>query len=225
MSQDSKVAVLASGGLDSAILIDVLLKKNKIVQPIYIRNGHIWEEAELLWLKCFLKAIRNRRLKPLVTLSLSTQDLYRTHWSLTGKKVPGAHAHDKKVYLPGKNILLIAKASVFCALKDIHILALGPLKTNPFPDARPSFFKAIGRVCSQGLGENLQILTPFLHRSKKEVMGLGKNLSLELTFSCLAPVRARSPRPYTHCGRCNKCRERKTAFRQARLIDRTAYAY
>ena len=155
-----KAAVLASGGLDSAILIGRLLQKYNSLQPIYVRSGHIWERAELFWLKRFLKAIRHPRLKPLVLLSLETSDLYGTHWSVTGKKIPGAKSNDKKVYLPGKNILLITKASVFCALRKIPSLALGPLKTNPFPDARAPFFKGMERVCSSGLNQKLNILTP-----------------------------------------------------------------
>jgi 7-cyano-7-deazaguanine synthase len=39
-----------------------------------------------------------------------------------------------------------------------------------------------------------------------------------LTFSCLAPQGRR------HCGRCNKCAERKRAFRQAGIPDPTKYA-
>ena len=212
-------AVLTSGGLDSSILIHYLLNKKYTVQPIYIQNGHVWEKAELFWLKKFLKTIRNLRLKPLASLSLPTQDLYQAHWSLTGKNTPGAKSHDKEVYLPGKNIFLIAKASVFCALKKIPLLALGPLKTNPFSDASPSFFKNIGQTCSQGLNYKLKILTPFLNRSKKEVMRLGSHLPLEFTFSCLAP------KGLLHCGKCNKCMERKRAFRNSKLIDKTRYVH
>ncbi len=219
MPKTKEIAVLASGGLDSSILISYLLKNHAIVQPIYIQNSHIWEKAELTVLKKFLKAIRNPRLKPLVLLSMPTQDLYQTHWSLTGKNTPGVKSHDKEVYLPGKNIFLVAKASVFCALRKIPLLALGPLKTNPFPDASSSFFKNIGQVCSQGLNYKLKILTPFLNRSKKEVMKLGSQLPLELTFSCL------SPKGLSHCGRCNKCAERKRAFRNSGIIDKTHYAF
>lgn len=220
-----KTAVLVSGGLDSSILIHHLLQNHASVQPVYIQSGHVWEKAERAWLKRFLKAIQNARLKPLVVLSVATHDLYEMHWSISGKKTPDAKSPDKKVYLPGKNILLIAKASVFCALQKIPSLALGPLKTNPFPDARPAFLKAIERVCSKGLAYKLKIHAPFLHRSKKEVMMLGRDLPLELTFSCLAPkVGAGSPRPYLHCGKCNKCAERKKAFRLARLPDLTPYA-
>ena len=230
MSRNKKIAVLISGGLDSSILVHNLLKKRWTVQPIYIQQGHVWERAELAWLKQFLKAIGSPQLKPLVLLSLPTQDLYQTHWSVTGEKTPGAQSHDKKVYLPGKNILLTAKASVFCALKKIPVLALAPLKTNPFPDASPSFFNSMGKICSKGLNYKLKIDTPFLKLSKKEVMKRGRALPLHLTFSCLNPhpplsLRERDRvRGYIHCGRCNKCTERKRAFRNSGIIDKTCYA-
>ena len=203
MPANKKVAVLTSGGLDSAILISYLSKKYDSVYPIYIQIGHVWEGAELASLKRFLKTIRNQRLKPLVILSLSTADLYPKHWSFSGKKIPGAKSHDTQVYLPGKNIFLIAKASVFCALNRVPSLALGPLKTNPFPDASPAFFKMMERACSKGLQYRIRILTPFLNLTKKEVISLGRHLPLELTFSCLRP------KGHSHCGRCNKCAERK----------------
>ncbi len=246
MVMPSTIAVLTSGGLDSVILIDYLSRKGVrpyalTIQPIYIRSGHHWETAELFWLKRFLKVIRNHRssftpnrsaglnlrykpyetvshVKPLVVLDLTTQDLYQNHWSLTGKKVPGAKSHDRNVYLPGKNLLLISKAAVFCALHKIPNLALGPLQSNPFPDAQPEFFKAMEKALEKGLGFSIKIHVPFLKRSKTQVMSLGRDLPLHLTFSCL------SPKKMVHCGRCNKCAERKKAFRLARMVDRTRYA-
>ena len=213
-----KILLLVSGGLDSAILIHYFLKKFKVVDPVYIKSGHFWEKAELYWLKKYLKAIQNPSLKPLTCLSLTTDDLYEKHWSKTGKKTPSASSRDDAVYLPGRNLLLIVKASVLCALKKIHYLGLGPLRTNPFPDASPSFFKTMSQACSQGLNFFIRIHTPFLSFTKNEVMALGKHLPLQFTFSCLAP------RGFFHCGKCNKCAERKKAFRKACLIDRTRYA-
>jgi 7-cyano-7-deazaguanine synthase len=49
-------------------------------------------------------------------------------------------------------------------------------------------------------------------------MALGRDLPLELTFSCIAPAGE------LHCGRCNKCAERRAAFREADREDRTSYA-
>jgi 7-cyano-7-deazaguanine synthase len=48
-------------------------------------------------------------------------------------------------------------------------------------------------------------------------MQRGRFLPLELTFSCMRPLDGR------HCGDCNKCAERRKAFRDAGLPDRTPY--
>jgi 7-cyano-7-deazaguanine synthase len=49
-------------------------------------------------------------------------------------------------------------------------------------------------------------------------MELGRDCPLELTFSCIAPV------DDLHCGVCNKCAERQTAFRLVNRRDLTRYA-
>jgi 7-cyano-7-deazaguanine synthase len=48
-------------------------------------------------------------------------------------------------------------------------------------------------------------------------MQLGRDMPLELTFSCIDPVDG------LHCGRCNKCAERQKAFRSIDLEDPTRY--
>jgi 7-cyano-7-deazaguanine synthase len=67
-------------------------------------------------------------------------------------------------------------------------------------------------------GATVQIARPFEQLSKIRIMELGRHLPLELTFSCLSPVGS------LHCGRCNKCAERRRAFHRAALKDATEYA-
>ena len=54
--------------------------------------------------------------------------------------------------------------------------------------------------------------------NKRQVMDLGRDLPLEFTCSCIAPVNN------LHCGRCNKCAERRRAFADAGMTDPTEYA-
>lgn len=218
MLRKEAVAVLASGGIDSALLLTELTKEYAEVYPLYIQNGLRWEKAELAWLKRFLEKVANPAIQPLTLLDLPIQDLQRAHWSVTGKGIPDAASEDAAVYIPGRNIFLLAKAGVWCNLKDIPTLAIGILRGNPFPDATPSFFETLEAVFSEGLRFALTIITPFAHLSKKEIVLKGKDLPLELTFSCF------DPRGEKHCGVCNKCDERKRAFRKADLSDPTPYA-
>lgn len=214
------IAVLISGGVDSCILLSELSPKFDRVYPLYVKNGLLWENVELYWLKRFIKAIQrpsSASIGKIMILKLPIQDIYDSHWSLTGRNVPGYEANDPSVYLPGRNLLLLTKATLFCAMNRIGTLALGPLKDNPFPDSSRSFFHSFERTASWGLDFPISIITPYRHRSKDEIIRRGRLLPLQLTFSCIRPVGR------YHCGVCNKCAERQKAFKKAGIPDKTIY--
>jgi 7-cyano-7-deazaguanine synthase len=213
----SALAVLVSGGLDSAILLGEVLRDHTTVHPLYVRNGLYWEATELLYLRRFLEALHSPRLQPLHLLDLPVADLYGTHWSITGENVPNADSPDEAVFLPGRNVLLLAKAILWCHLHSVPAVVLAPLESNPFPDATPAFFTAYQNVVNQAVGGAVQVRRPYAGLSKADVLRRGRGLPLERTFSCIRPVAGR------HCGRCNKCAERRRAFADAGMADATEY--
>ncbi|HZL88053.1 MAG TPA: 7-cyano-7-deazaguanine synthase [Pirellulaceae bacterium] len=214
----STIGVLASGGLDSSILLSHLLRNGRRVQPFYIRTGLYWQRRELPALASYLAAVAAPNLADLVVLDLPLADLYQEHWSVTGHGAPDAESPDEAVFLPGRNALLLVKAAVWCQLNSIGELALAPLGTSPFEDADDHFLCDFESALNRGGAGHLELLRPFGTMTKRQVMNLGRDLPLELTFSCIAPVGG------LHCGRCNKCAERKAAFRDAELPDGTRYA-
>jgi 7-cyano-7-deazaguanine synthase len=211
-----KVAVLASGGLDSSVLIAELATSAEIY-PIYVEWGLQWEVMELEALKSFLASLKNPTVKPLTILSIPIASIYGDHWSLTGKNVPGAEEPDAAVFLPGRNILLIGLAAVWCAMHDVKRIAIGSLGGNPFPDATPEFFQSYTSILSMGLGYGVQLEAPYRGLHKVDLVKRFANLPLELTLTCIAPTNGK------HCGRCNKCAERQDAFRNAGVADHTTY--
>jgi 7-cyano-7-deazaguanine synthase len=212
------VAVLASGGLDSAILVAQLASEGRQVTPIYVRFGLAWEEVEARHLERFLDALSSPDIRPLVVLDLPVADIYGKHWSVTGQDVPDDDSPDEAVYLPGRNLLLLAKSSVWCALNGISTIALGTLAENPFPDADREFFTGFSALAGRALACPLEVVTPFAGLAKRQVLEAGRQFPLDLTFSCIAP---RSDR---HCGLCNKCAERQLAFNRLGMADTTDYA-
>src|SRR5437868_6116717 len=94
-SGHNALAVLVSGGLDSAILLGEALRTHEVVHPLYVRQGLYWEAVELRHLKQFLRAVRGPALRPLEVLHLPVADLYGLHWSITGRGVPGADMPDE----------------------------------------------------------------------------------------------------------------------------------
>ena len=212
------LAVLVSGGLDSAVLLGEALGSRAAVHPLYIRCGLFWEAAELDHLRRFLDALKGPALRPLHVLEMPTRDLYGDHWSLTGQGTPAADSPDEAVYLPGRNVLLLAKAMLWCHLNRVPEIALAPLAANPFADATPAFFGAFAAAVNRAVAGRVRVLQPYLRLSKDEVLRRGAGLPLGLTFSCVRP------RDGLHCGACNKCAERRRAFAGAGTADPTPYS-
>lgn len=212
-------AILVSGGLDSAILLaDMVNHKFPKVWPVFVQCGLYWEKTELEYLKRFIHAIKAPNLAELIILDVPVGDLYKDHWSLTGIDVPDVKSPDEAVFLPGRNVLLTAKALLWCNLNQVKSLSLAVLESNPFPDATDSFFLTMEQAINESVSGNVKLLRPYAGMHKTDVLKIGRNAPLEHTFSCIYPING------MHCGKCNKCAERKNGFSQASMKDPTSYS-
>ncbi len=226
---DAPLAVLVSGGLDSSVLLAEEARRRPAVHPLYVRFGLLWEQAELAHLCRFLAALAAPSewggdpppapwpVRPLAVLDVPVRDVYGEHWALTGRDVPGADTPDEAVFLPGRNVLLLGKALLWCHLHAVPALALAPLAGNPFPDATPAFFDSFAAVVNRAVEGRVRVCFPYRGLSKRDVLARGRGLPLEHTFSCLRPVAG------GHCGACNKCAERWRVFAAAGVADPTTY--
>lgn len=215
--------VLLSGGLDSAVLLAHEAEQAR-AHPLYVRVGLAWEDAELSMIAQLLHApVFEGRTAPLTSVEFTMRDVYApTHWAVQGTP-PAYDTPDEAVYLPGRNLVLLTKASVIAASRHIERIALGPLAGNPFPDATPEFFATMSHALSLGLNHRISIATPFVAMHKEAVIRRGAQLGVpfEHTLSCMSPIVDGVP---LHCGLCSKCRERRDAFAAAGVSDRTKYA-
>jgi 7-cyano-7-deazaguanine synthase len=220
------VAVLVSGGVESASLVCILKHYFANIYPLYMRFGLTWEKVEYQYLLRYLEAIKQPGIKPLKVLDMPISNIYGKHWSTSGANVPDATSADEAVYLPGRNLLLVTQTAVWCSLNQVPFIALGSLGTNPFPDASNNFFAQLENTLATGLAFNINILRPFDHMHKEQVIALAKHLPLHLTFSCISPASkgSRGEALAIHCGTCNKCAERQKAFLDAQVADLTTYA-
>jgi 7-cyano-7-deazaguanine synthase len=207
------------------------------VHPLYVSVGLAWEAAEVAMAERLLGAQLYRgQVSGLQRLHFTMQDVYPpTHWAVRGTP-PSYDTPDEDVYLPGRNLVLLAKAGTWCAQHRVPRVVLGPLAGNPFPDARPEFFAAMAEALSLGLDWTIEIAAPYRDLQKAQVIQRGVELGVpfELTLSCMNPVArvssgasdssGASAAPFLHCGACSKCRERRDAFEAAGVSDPTTYA-
>lgn len=205
-----RVCVLTSGGVDSAALMADLLKQGREVHPLFIRCGFRWEKAELYWLRRVLRALACPRLKPLAQVEASMNGLLAGHWSMSGRGVPAAGSSWDSVYLPGRNLILLSYAALFCRRRKIPAISIAVLKGNPFSDAAPAFLRRMEAAATAALGSPIRIEAPYRAKTKEAVARRLRASTIAQTFSCLNP---RGVRP---CGACSKCEERRA------VVDRLA---
>ena len=163
----------------------------------------------------------------IVALSVDMRDVYAaTHWAVTGTP-PAYHTPDEDVYLPGRNIVLLTKAGVYCAAAGIDRIVLGTLGHNPFPDATPEFRLTMARALSLGLAHDLTVDAPYAeieqgggHSARR---GTRRAVRADAVVHEPGDRRRRAALP-RHCGTCSKCRERHDAFVEAGIGDPTEYA-
>ena len=87
-----------------------------------------------------------------------------------------------------------------------------------YPDCRPLFVEKMNDVCAIANYEAVEIITPYLHNSKIEILadGLAMGLSYENTWTC---YNGRTKA----CGKCGACQERLEAFAKNGVIDPLEY--
>ena len=217
MPHPRTVAALVSG-LDSAIMAGLLTEEFDRVAPLFVRAGLKWEDAERNALERYFEALGNASVQPLVELDLGARSLYGRHWSTGGEDVPDASRPDEEWYLPGRNLLLLSTAATYGAIHGIEHVAIGSLASNPFPDARPEFFRSLEQSAGLALDAPVHILTPLAGMHKADVIRAGVHLPVQHALSCADPMDG------GHCGVCGKCGERRRGFIDARVDDPTSYA-
>ena len=178
----------------------------------------MWEDEERRAINRFIAALDSPNVRPLVELSAPMRPIYGDHWSMTGIDVPKPGDADDAVFMPGRNIVLVGLAAVWCSTQGVNAVAIGSLGGNPFPDATPEFFEAFGASLSRGLAHEIDILAPYRGRTKIDLIRENNHLPLELSLTCMTPADS------LHCGLCQKCEERIDAFTASGVEDRTEYA-
>ncbi|MBP7146151.1 MAG: 7-cyano-7-deazaguanine synthase QueC [Acidobacteria bacterium] len=125
-------------------------------------------------------------------------------------------------YVPFRNAHLLSSAVSWAEVLGAGSVWIGAVEedSSGYPDTRESFLRAFEAAVRAGTraGARLSIRAPLVHRSKAEIVrtGIALGVPFGLTWSCYQ-------RDAVACGRCESCRLRRKAFREAGIDDPLPY--
>ena len=216
-----KCVVLLSGGIDSTVLMYSLISEYE-VWPLTISYGQR-HSKEVLAARNVCGARGDWLLHRWKYLNLSNLRLILPS-ALTGVgEVPEGkytEAGMSQTVVPNRNMIFLAVAAGYAEGLGAEYVAYAAHTEDHYlyPDTRPEFIDSVGETIKLGTGGKVELLEPFTHKSKSDIVALGKKLVVpfKLTWSCYVGGDV-------HCGRCSTCIERRGAFRKAGVEDPTVY--
>ncbi len=216
-----RAIVLLSGGLDSSVVLSVALAQGRVVDTI----SFDYSQRHKIELK------RARQISALLeckhtVIQIDSKVFQGTALVNTEIEIPQQRSSLKEIpitYVPARNILFLSYALAFAESNGIQDIFLGvnSIDYSGYPDCRPEFIESFQRMAELGMksgihGRAVQIHTPLIHLTKKEIIQKGKGLgtNYSLTSSCYNPNEDGQP-----CGLCESCHIRAQGFQEAELGD------
>ena len=220
--------VVFSGGLDSVCAALLLRSKYEKVHGITFSYGQRAgrEVTAARSLACRLGLEQHR----VVDIGFM-KELYGDSNVLTsagGGEIPGRFEYS--IVVPIRNAVFLSIASAWAFTLGASRVAYGAhTGDRHYPDCRPSFAEKLEAAFNQGeidgidsgLRNSIEIWSPYRDGlSKSDMLRTGARTlgdAIFDTWSCYSSGRS-------HCGICESCNNRKAAFEEAGITDKTTYA-
>ena len=215
-----KTVVTFSGGLDSTTLLYYLLDKGYEVLALSVDYGQR-HRVELDHAARIIEPLGLRH--EIADLTSIANLLGGSSQTDDSVEVPlGHYAAEtmKQTVVPNRNMILLSTATAWAIREKAGSVAYAAHAGDHaiYPDCRNEFAEALGGAIALADWHEVELLRPFLDKTKEDIARLAGELGvpLELTWSCYQGGRR-------HCGACGTCIERREAFLLAKLSDPTEY--
>lgn len=215
-----KVAVIFSGGMDSATLLTMLVKAGHDVTAISFDYGQR-HSVELGYARTLASDLKVKH----HVVPMSWFGSFVPTSALTGDvDVPEGHygaESMKATVVPNRNMVMLSIAASIAIAKQCAELYYGahPGDHAVYPDCRPEFVDAMKQAIAVCDWSELRLRAPFVEEGmdKTAVACLGRTLNVDWTqtWSCYKGGEV-------HCGNCGTCVERREAL--AHVGDPTIYS-
>lgn len=224
-----KAIVLFSGGLDSTTCLQIAInrfgKENVIALTCFYGQRH---DKEIFVSKNLAEYYGVKHIELNLSkifegsdcslLKSSNQDIpigeYASQIATTDKPI--------STYVPFRNGLFLSAAASVALSNNARYIYYGihqdDAAGNAYPDTSEIFNKSIADAIFEGSGRQVEIIAPFVHKKKADIVkeGIKLNVPYHLTWSCYKGGEKA-------CGKCGTCIDRKKAFEANGIIDPIEY--
>lgn len=220
-----RAVVVFSGGIDSVCVASYMKSKYHLYGISFSYGQKASKEIKVA--KYFAKKLGLQQHK-IVDIGFMKQ-LYGNSNVLTSSKLKIPKAFDYSIVVPIRNAVFLSIASAWgFTLKASLVIYGAHTGDRNYPDCRPDFAKKLESSFNQGeidgiktgLRKKIEIWSPYKRGfSKSDLLKIGfKTMgdSIFKTWSCYASKKY-------HCGVCESCNNRKIAFKNSGIEDKTKY--
>jgi len=219
---DKKAVCILSGGMDSTLASYMAKNSGYEIIAVHFNYGQRTQQKEL-------EAFRN------ICTELDVKNKYEIDIpfftqigasALTDRSidVPVGGVEDGVpiTYVPFRNGIFLSIATAIAEKEGATALYIGVVQedSSGYPDCTDNFIDKMESAMNQGTKKktNLNIVTPLVHLSKKQIVtkAIELNVPLKHTWSCYS-------NESKACGVCDSCRLRLNGFKQAGVKDPIDY--
>jgi 7-cyano-7-deazaguanine synthase len=224
MEKKKKAICILSGGMDSTLVSYIAQQNDYELITLHFNYGQRTQEKEL---ECFrnisneLSIIKNNQyeidipfFKEIGANALTDENI--------DVPINGIEDGVPITYVPFRNGIFLSIATAIAEKEKADAIFIGVVQedSSGYPDCTESFITNMQNTMNQGtaLNTTLEIITPLVHMSKKEIvtMALSLDVPLHLTWSCYQ-------NSSKACGVCDSCRLRLNGFKLANFQDPISY--
>lgn len=221
MGSDRSVCMI-SGGLDSAVAAKLAKDDGCDIYALSFDYGqrHIRE------LECARKIAEHLNTVEHKVIKLDLRGIGGSALTDDRINVPSqSTAGLPLTYVPARNTIMLSVALAYAEVLEADCIYIGAnyIDYSGYPDCRPEYFKAFQEMADlatkRGVeGKKVEIKTPLIKLSKKEIIQEGARLGVPFqhTWSCYCGSKKA-------CGVCDSCRIRLRGFQEAGLDDPLEY--
>jgi 7-cyano-7-deazaguanine synthase len=220
-----KAVLVLSGGLDSLCLGAHLGSKYDLYGITFSYGQRASREIQTA--KKIGKVLKLKEHKIIKINFL--KNLYGKSNALTDTKKSLPPKFDYSIVVPIRNAIFVTVASAWAFSLGATLVSYGAhTNDKKYPDCRPAFSKRLESVLNlgeldginNGMRKKITVWTPYLAGlSKSQLIKIGyKKFGEQIfkTWSCYSNAKI-------HCGKCESCNNRKAAFLQSKIKDKTKY--